>query len=429
MGAETIWGDGLLIPPPTLVAGSSGASLTAPTPTMATSTTAVALTIPIITAASHEGTVSRLTAPIPTIIADDFPYALLAAPAPTLSADEGFEAVLTAPMPTTVAVEINSSYITSVVSAALPELTADMFAGGVFTFANSAPMPTLEMGTKDAVLAAPMPQVVVTLLTGTVITVSATMPTPLLSAELNNPAIITAANSAATPQLVAALLAGNIIAAAFAARVPALSAQGLTGNVGTALLEATTPIMVVAGHPAYTLTFANTAPAPYLNGVLGASLAATYRTWALNLRKAPLTEYTNFPFNSYTVFNGVVIAAGSSGLVELGTQDSDAGTAIAAVATTGKESFASSLHKRIPRIYLGYSATGDLKFSTITVEGGTRAYSLPWNGLNGMQQRRVPVGKGPKSRYWQFSIENVAGTDFKLADMLVNTTTLRRRVM
>lgn len=392
----TIWGDGLVIPSPTLVAGSDGSALTAALPTLA---------------AGDDG--AALTAAMPTLSSTSADAMALTAPAVTMSGEMG-----------------DPTYpLTGGMSAPVPGLTASVFTGEVMTAANVAPMPAIEIGTKDAVLAAPMPQVAITLLTGTVITVSATAPTPLLSAELNNPAIITAANSAAMPQLAAAMAAGNVTTAALAARMPALSAQGLTGSVGTAVLEAATPIMAAAGYPAYTLTFTNTAPMPYLDATLISALAATYRTWALNLRKAPLTEYTNFPFNSYTVFNGVVIAAGTGGLVELGTQDSDAGTAISAITTTGKESFASSLHKRIPRIYLGHSATGDMKFSTITTEGGTRAYSLPWNGLNGMQQRRVPVGKGPKSRYWQFSIENVAGGDFKIADMLVNTTTLRRRVM
>lgn len=392
----TLWADGLVLPTPTLLAGGSGVAATAPAPTLSSGSNGAAL-----------------TAPTPTLSSISMDAAILTAPAPTLTSEMG-----------------DPTYpLTGGVSAPMPGLTANVFTGEVMTAANAAPMPAIEIGTKDVVLMAPMPQATITLLSGALITVDAVAPAPILSAELSNPAIITAANSAAMPQLAAAMAAGNVTTAALAARMPALSAQGLTGSVGTAVLEAATPIMAAAGYPAYTLTFTNTAPMPYLDATLISALAATYRTWALNLRKAPLTEYTNFPFNSYTVFNGVVIAAGTGGLVELGTQDSDAGTAIAAVATTGKESFASSLHKRIPRIYLGHSATGDMKFSTITTEGGTRAYSLPWNGLNGMQQRRVPVGKGPKSRYWQFSIENVAGADFKIADMLVNTTTLRRRVM
>jgi hypothetical protein len=41
----------------------------------------------------------------------------------------------------------------------------------------------------------------------------------------------------------------------------------------------------------------------------------------------------------------------------------------------------------------------------------------------------VPVGKGPKSRFWAFSMANVDGADFSINDVLVMPTHLRRRVM
>lgn len=429
MGAETLWGDGLVFPLPALVAGDSGAALTAPLPVTATSTTDGALTAPLPTLSSNDGNSARLTAPVPTLTADDFPYALLTAPLPTLSAVMGFESTLTAPVPALDLVYINSAYLTATGTAGLPLLSADGLAGEVFTFANTAPTPELEAGTKDIAETAPVPLLTATAVTGALITATAAAPAPFLTAALTNPAIITAANSAALPQLAAAMTAGNIITAALLARLPRLSAQGLTGQVGTALLTAATPIMAAAGYPAYTLTFAETAPVPQLDATLSTTVTAAYRTWVLNLRKGALTEYDSFAFNSYTVFNGVVLAAGPAGVFALGTQGADAGTAITARVTTGQDAFGSSVHKRVPRLYTGYDTDGDMLFRVITTEGGSRTYSLPDNYVRGIQQRRVPIGKGVKSRYFQFELENVNGADFSISDILAYPTKLRRRVM
>ena len=348
------------------------------------------------------------------------------APAPALGAGTN-DVALTAPAP-----KVTSTLVQITVDAALympaPTLAATVLTGEIISFSNAAPLPIAEFGSDDFAQTAPAPVLAATLLSGTIITVSALAAVPVLVAVLDNPTIITADNSAPAPQLAAAMAAGQIMEAALLASVPTLSAMLLTGNVGTMELTAATPIMEAAGYPAYTISFAGEAPAPYLTSELSAALLENYRTWVLNTRKSPLTEYSNFAFNSYAVFNGKVIAAGASGLVELGLQDDDAGTAIASTATLGEESFGSSLHKRVPRIYLGHAATGDLRFSTITVEGGTRTYALDWNGVTGTQQRRVPVGKGPRSRFWSFSVSNVEGSDFEINDVLVMPTKLRRRV-
>ncbi len=353
----------------------------------------------------------------------------LAASTPTLNAvlDGALQAALAAPAPTMSA--LFGGALWGAVTAPAPTISSSGTVGSVLTFAETAPSPALEMGTKDFAETAPVPTLVATAVTGTLLTVTATAPAPILTATMFNPAIITAANSAATPQLAAAMAAGNIITAALLARAPRLTAQGLTGQVATALIAAATPTMEAAGYPAYTLTFANTAPVPYLDAALSITVTAAYRTWALNLRRGALTEYDSFAFNSYAVFNGVVLAAGPAGVFSLGTQSTDAGTAITARMKTGQDAFGSSVHKRVPRLYTGYDTDGDMLFRVITTEGGSRTYSLPDNHVRGIQQRRVPIGKGVKSRYFQFEMENVAGADFSISDVLAYPTKLRRRVM
>ena len=169
-------------------------------------------------------------------------------------------------------------------------------------------------------------------------------------------------------------------------------------------------------------------PPIQLSASLITAIAAAYRTWALNLHKNALTEYDNFDFNSYASFNGQVLACGSGGVVVLGTQALDGAAEIDAVARTGMADFDFSGHKRVPRLYVDGAQSGDMHFKAITVEGGSRTYLLPWNHVSGHTQRRVPVGKGPRSRFWQFEINNVAGADFSTKSLMAFPTKLRRRV-
>ena len=314
-------------------------------------------------------------------------------------------------------------------TAPAPRLSSTGFAGKVITFSGAAPTPTLECHTKDAVLTAPVPTLNATLLAGVVITVTARAAAPVLVAALDNPSIITASLAALPPRLSAALVAGQLITTALTTRAPILSSTALTGNVATVLATAATPIMAAAGYPAYTITMGLTAPSPRLSATLSEAVAAAYRTFVLNTRKLALSEYgPEWAMNSYCIFQGKVLGCTSSGVIELGTQDLDGVTDIAATVTTGKDSFGSSVLKRVPRIYIGHTAAGDLRFSTITTEGGTRQYALNWNSVTGVQMRRVPIGKGPKSRFWQFSVTNVGGADFSINDILAYPTKLRRRV-
>lgn len=287
--------------------------------------------------------------------------------------------------------------------------------GRLYTFAGTAPAPTAtlvltETGWMHAGVAgiAPAPDLTASITAGEVSTFAGQAPSPTLSALLTNPVVIAFSGTAPAPRA---------------------TISGFTGMVATFAGEAPAPTLVSTGYPAYTLGLVITAPAPQMSASLTAAITAAFRTWVMNTRTGGLTEYGSvFAFNSYAVFNGQVLAAGATGVVVLGTQALDGTAEITARVRTGKESFGSSLLKRVPRIYTSGEYPGDMLFRTITTESGTRTYSLPMNGVTGIQQRRVPVGKGPKSRFWQYEIENVAGADFAVNDILVQPVALRRRV-
>jgi len=81
----------------------------------------------------------------------------------------------------------------------------------------------------------------------------------------------------------------------------------------------------------------------------------------------------------------------------------------------GQRASVQAINKRVPRIYVGYSTDGAMHFSTITSQDG-QAYPTCCRTMASLkiQQRRVPVGRGPKSPYWQYECANVAGSDFLL---------------
>lgn len=294
-----------------------------------------------------------------------------------------------------------------------------------------APLLLAQLGYHSVAVSSPAPVLVATINQGIVVSASLRAPVPQFVATGVAGGISTAVLRAPAPQLAAVLLNPIPITAALRAPATLLSSTILSGNLISVALMVPVPIIVVTGFPDYVHGMALRAPAPRLNAAIISAVASTYDTWVLNTRKGVLTEYgPEFAFNSFANFNGVVLACGAGGVVVLGIQDDDNGVKIDGKFRTGQEAFASSLHKRIPRLYVSGNFAGDMLFRTITEEGGTRTYSLPYNNNpTSLQQRRVPIGKGPRSRYWQFEIENTNGADFGVNDLLVYPTILRRRVM
>lgn len=224
------------------------------------------------------------------------------------------------------------------------------------------------------------------------------------------------------------LLAQSIFSAEFILPPSSLSAQVLTGQLFSA--TPSLPVLTLAGFILSEATFSAVfnLPAEQLSAELLTLLTESYRTWVLNTRKSALTEYNNFSFNSYAIFQGQVLACGPAGVVILGTQGLDGTTPIAAFWRSGMNDFGVSVHKRVPRAYHAGSQSGDLHFKAITVEGGTRTYLLPWNNISGHTQRRIPIGRGPRSRFWQFEMSNVAGADFSTSSLMAYPQKIRRRV-
>lgn len=153
----------------------------------------------------------------------------------------------------------------------------------------------------------------------------------------------------------------------------------------------------------------------------GLDLAATiqfadtvFYAWVLNTRNKGATQYKNWAFNSMCEFEGRYFGCQSDGLYEQ-TGDDDAGTDITWSFRTGLMDFGTGKFKRVPALYLGYTAQGAavLKVVTTIIDGpneGKREenwYQLDAQPADTMRDGRIKIGKGLESIYWDSTLTGI----------------------
>ena len=202
--------------------------------------------------------------------------------------------------------------------------------------------------------------------------------------------------------------------------------EGLTGAVGDLTRETALLLRVFDG---YSPAVGQTARVlQFFQRVMSGSTAVTGPVvFSMNIGRQALTTYENYAFNSFAKYNGKFLGASDAGVFILTGADDD-GTAINAVFRTGMTDFDTSYQKRASRLYLGYRADGDVTTRVITDETDVHGYLLHATSNAGLHGAHVPVGKGIKARYWQFELQNVAGSDFELDSLEVKPIVLRRRI-
>lgn len=154
--------------------------------------------------------------------------------------------------------------------------------------------------------------------------------------------------------------------------------------------------------------------------------------WVMNTEGAqPISEYSNFTFNSMTFYRDQMFMAGDAGIYTHAAED-DAGADITAQISSMLLDFGTSRMKRIRSAYLGYTATNELVMKVRSVSQGqlseywykatqTKTPGAPDGGY-------MPVGQGLKSRYWQFELTNIDGGDFEIDQVELHPLVLNRRV-
>jgi alpha-tubulin suppressor-like RCC1 family protein len=155
----------------------------------------------------------------------------------------------------------------------------------------------------------------------------------------------------------------------------------------------------------------------FIKAVLADAVLATVRLniggelftgWVLNTDTLAPSEYqfADRQFNSACKHGDRYLMAAEDGVYEF-TEATNVESVMTYI-KTGKTDFGSDLKKRIVNSYIVYSASGNMVLKVTTSEYGqlqTRNYKMvPPGNSETTDVRRFDLGRGIKSRYWQFEL-------------------------
>jgi hypothetical protein len=335
---------------------------------------------------------------------------------------------LTMPTPTLTATGLVTNVGVTALTMPTPGLTVGALAGISASVAVAMPLPVLAVTEPTtAALVMPMPLLSAGAIEGAVGTAYLGLPVPQVDINAQVPFVASPALNLPMPQLAANGVTGIVGASVNTLRGFALAAEGATGVVGTATLTLPVYALDVDGYLPMIGVVELTMPSLQLMTVGGPAATGAPATVVMHTETNAVSEYTNYPFNSFAQFNGVYLGAGANGLFAL-TGDTDAGTIINAAARVGITDFGTSHLKRVDRAYVGYRTDGNLIMSVFTDETVQRDYLLSGNGYAGLHGAFTRFGKGLAARYYQFQIANQNGAYFDMNMIELKPTELKRRI-
>lgn len=150
-------------------------------------------------------------------------------------------------------------------------------------------------------------------------------------------------------------------------------------------------------------------------------------SYVVNANTNAVVKYHNFNFNSYANLNGKYYGIMDDGIYEL-DGDTDDGAAIAASVTLGKQDFSSEMLKQMQCVYIGTHSNGNLILKVMTDSGAVNYYTMTGQVSGDIQTNRVIIGKGLRSRYWQFELTNVSGGDLTFDSISFHPVEISRRI-
>lgn len=146
----------------------------------------------------------------------------------------------------------------------------------------------------------------------------------------------------------------------------------------------------------------------------------------INLSNLAITQYCDYPFNSFCKIGEKYYGASDSGIFEL-TGDDDNGTNIDAFFELILSDFGISNMKRIRSIYVGGEANGGLTITLKDDENNSRLYTLNLTSGNKQSSGKVAVGRDGIGRYYQVRIDNIGGGYFAIDSIEVLAIILGRK--
>lgn len=141
--------------------------------------------------------------------------------------------------------------------------------------------------------------------------------------------------------------------------------------------------------------------------------------YAFNVLHGETTRYTQYDFNQIVRLNGLYYGIKAEGIYLL-EGEKDGLENIAAKFKTADMDFGSTLHKRVPYVYL--DTTDKTQITPFTDDRPNCTYPSNFNG------RRTRLARGPKGRFWAFEVSNVNGLPLDLRSLEFYPTILSRKV-
>lgn len=229
----------------------------------------------------------------------------------------------------------------------------------------------------------------------------------------------------------------GVLSETYVARVEALAAMieaAQAVDTDTALVH----VMQSAADSADGATTITSAGS-LLNALLNDAVLATIRLniggelftgWVLNADTLAPSEYqfADLQFNSACKHGDTYLLAADDGIYQF-TEETGVETVMTYI-KTGKTDFGSDLKKRVVNSYMVYSASGQMVLKVTTSEFGnlvTRNYRMTPQAADTTDTRRIDIGKGIKSRYWQFEVVG-EGVDCDIDEIGMLPIVLSRRL-
>lgn len=126
------------------------------------------------------------------------------------------------------------------------------------------------------------------------------------------------------------------------------------------------------------------------------------QTWCANLATSAHSRYAKYGFNSFARFNGKHYGCKSDGVFELGG-DADGVSPIPWTVTLGETDFGMDSLKRLPYVYVGAKATGDLVLKVIQEPGQVHFFNVEMSSRES-RAGRASLARGLSGRYWTVEI-------------------------
>jgi len=205
-----------------------------------------------------------------------------------------------------------------------------------------------------------------------------------------------------------------------------MNAHGYAGVVGSGAMAFPLPILEGVGFLEVIGRGMTEFPLPRMVG-FGKEIPITilYKGVAMNASHFAVSEYKDFPFNSFAYFNGQYLGANADGIFTLGG-GKDNGKDIDAQIELPPIDFGEGFIKRAREAWLTYRADGQLVLVLRLDEHETWESALELVG-NKSHEERAKIARGIKNRFIGFGIRNQAGCDFDLESLRVLVDPIQRR--